>query len=102
MVDKLKVVVAEREDVHGVDVAAVGDVAGGVVDDDGEVVLLEIVVGNGEETVLGLEQLDELVGCENSWAGCNFHSGCSDKVIGAGMWRLADLSAEADVVLRAV
>lgn len=100
MADKLKVVVAEREDVGGVDVAAVGDVAGGV-DDDGEVVLLEIVVGNGEETVLGLEQLDELVGCENSLAGCNFHSGCSDKVIEAGMWRLADLSAEADVVLRA-
>lgn len=98
--DKLKVVVAEREDVGGVDVAAVGDVAGGV-DDDGEVVLLEIVVGNGEETVLGLEQLDELVGCENSLAGCKFHSGCSDKEIGAGMWRLADLSAEADVVLRA-
>lgn len=93
-------VVAEREDVGGVDVAAVGDVAGGV-DDDDEVVLLVIVVGNGEATELALEQLDELVGCENSLAGCNFHSGCSDKVIGAGMWRLADLSAEADVVLRA-
>lgn len=99
--DKLKVVVAEREDVGDVDVAAAVDDAAEDADDDDEVVLLVIVVDNDEETGLGLEQLDGLVDCENSLAGCNFHNGCSDKVIVAGMWRLADLSAEADVALRA-
>lgn len=99
--DKLKVVVAEREDVGDVDVeAAVDDVAGDA-DDDDVVVLLVIVVGNDEETVLGLEQLDGPVDCENSLAGCNFHNGCCDKVIVAGMSRLADLLVAADVVLRA-
>lgn len=98
--DKLKVVVAEREDVGDVDVeAVVDDVAGDAADDD-VVVLLVIVAGTDEETVLGLEQLDEPADCENSLAGCNFHNGCCDKVIVAGMSRLADLSAEA-VVLRA-
>lgn len=91
-VERRLVAVDEQEDAT----VAAGDGAADV-GDDYEIAGLD-VVGNDVGIVLGWEQPGELVGHEiDSSAGCNLHNGF-DKVIVAGMWRLADSSPEADVV----
>lgn len=91
-VERRLVAVDEQEDAT----VAAGDGAADV-GDDYEIARLN-VVGNDVGIVLGWEQPGELVGREiDSSADCNLHNGF-DKVIVAGMWRLADSSPEADVV----